>query len=267
MGGGSVTDSLFPRTAALSHDLIVLDEVASTNQYLVDHPGNPDRVRIVVSTNQTAGRGRLGRRWVSPAGSGVAVSVALPRQNSSGGVDVAFAQRVSLISGAAVAEVISAYVDARVQVKWPNDVWVEGKKVAGILGEISPDARIIVGVGLNIDLSDSELPTPDATSLRAHGANPNGLADRFVADFVTVLLERSAEVTAGLPIDVRQWVEGTLATLGVPVTVDLPTGQQLVGTAESIHDDGSLAVRDQAGVVTVVTAGDVHHLRHLPTAT
>lgn len=259
-----MSDSRFPLTAALGHDLVVLDDVESTNRYLVEHLGEPNRVKIVVTTNQTAGRGRLDRAWLSPPGSGLALSVALPASLTPSPLTPAYLQLVSLVTGGCVAEAVTNEVSDEVMVKWPNDVLVGEKKVAGILGEIGPGSRIIVGVGLNIELAATQLPTVHATSLHLHGAHPPGLADRFVATFVPRLLNQVADVVDGLTVATQGWLEGWLTTLGRPVSVDYPTGERLVGVAEGLGQDGSLQVRDQSGRLVAVTAGDVYHLRHRP---
>ena len=257
----------FPLTAALGHDLVVLGEVGSTNQYLVDNPGETDRVKIVVTTHQSAGRGRRGRQWVTPPGAGVALSVGLPAGVFGPTLQTVDIQLVSLLSGVCVAMTVSRHVDAAVEVKWPNDVLVAGKKVAGILGEITPDQRVIIGVGVNLGIPHDHLPTADATSLHLHGAKLDGLADRFVADCVRELLERLPVVSTGLTTQSRSWVESWLGTLGRAVTVELPSGEEVSGVAEALGDDGSLVVQDRRGTRFTVTSGDVHHLRHSQDAT
>ena len=257
-----MSHSPFPLTASLGHDLVVLDDVDSTNRYLAGHPGDPARLTIAVTTNQTAGRGRMGRSWVSPAGAGLAISVALPAPLTPTPLTPHYLQLVSLVTGGCVAEAIEPEVTGRVEVKWPNDVLVEGKKVAGVLGEITTDHRVIIGVGLNISIPPAMLPTPQATSLHLHGANPDGLADRWMERFVFGLLERVGDVAAGMPSRTREWLVGWLSTLGHAVTVEAPDGSVVTGVAESLGDDGALQIRTGSGQLLSVTAGDVHHLRH-----
>ena len=253
---------LFPLTASTGHDLIVLDEVDSTNRYAAEHPGDSHRARVVVTTNQTAGRGRMTRTWVSPPGAGIAISVALPSSLTPTPLTPEYIQLVSLVAGACAAQAVAAEVVEPVRVKWPNDVLVGGKKVAGVLGEISPEHRVIVGVGLNISIPLADLPTPDATSLHLHGANPDGLADRWAAAFVVTLLERVGDVVVGMPPHARQWLAGWLATLGQPVLVENADGSVFRGVAEALGADGSLQVRQPSGRLVAVTTGDIRHLRH-----
>ncbi len=124
---------------------------------------------VAVAEEQTAGRGRLGRSWEAPAGTSVLVSVLLLPA-----VEAARLPELSLVAGGAVTEAIAAATGLKPTLKFPNDVLIFGRKVAGILAE-SSDGRVVLGIGVNVNQTREQLP-PDAqtepTSLRAELGEP-----------------------------------------------------------------------------------------------
>jgi BirA family biotin operon repressor/biotin-[acetyl-CoA-carboxylase] ligase len=153
--------------------------------------------------------------------------------------------------------------------KWPNDVLVGpmpgARKVAGILAEVatSRPPALVLGVGLNVTTTESDLPVPTATSLRIEGSattDRDTLLRALLRELAAVLTrwqEAGGDVVgSGLAAEVRE----VCLTLGRPVRVELPGGQPLVGVAEELADDGRLVVRTPDGAVPV-PAGDVVHLR------
>jgi BirA family biotin operon repressor/biotin-[acetyl-CoA-carboxylase] ligase len=231
-------------------DLRVVAETASTNADLADEArdGRPAGA-VLVAERQTAGKGRLGRQWESPARAGIAVSVLLRP-------DPATRQRqgwLPLLAGVALVEAVRRVSEVEAVLKWPNDLLVDDRKCAGILAE-GVDGAVVVGVGLNTTLRENELPGPDATSLQLAGA---ATVDRD--PLLRELLRR-------LEAWYRTWEDGHLpvkeaytqlcATVGRDVRVELPGREPLRGRAEGIDDDGRLVVDG-----TPVAAGDVVHLR------
>ena len=254
-----------PLTRALPIELTVLEEVASTNDYLVAHPGDPTTFRLVVTDNQTTGRGRQGRTWSSPAGSGIAVSVGLPLQphggGGGGGADPAWLSVLPLLVGAVLADAIDKEVADPVTVKWPNDVLVGGKKVAGILVERVPHVGVVVGFGVNTHYPDGSLPTPQSTSLHLHGAIGPAVADRVISNAVGALIELWG-AGPDLPEGVWEALLARLDTVGRDVRVDFPDGSIVTGRAVGIRRDGALRLEPSDGTPEVaVVAGDVWHLR------
>jgi BirA family transcriptional regulator, biotin operon repressor / biotin---[acetyl-CoA-carboxylase] ligase len=203
---------------------------------------------LVTAGEQSAGRGRQGRRWSAPAGSALLMSLILRDP-----------PRLTPLA-AAVAVAVVAGEDARI--KWPNDVQVDGRKLAGILTERAGDA-LVLGVGLNVSLRDDELPTADATSLQLEGSP--------VVDRPPVLLSilrslgegyaafEAAAGDAGASGLRAAYVE-LCATLGRDVRVELPGGRTVTGTAADIDAEGRLVLTGPAGD-EAVGAGDVVHLR------
>lgn len=248
------------RAAAVASRLAVVAQSASTNAELRERSADADawpHLSVLVTDTQTAGRGRLDRNWVAPAGSALAVSVllrALPDDLSARGW-------IPLAAGVAMTDAVAAQLPGHdVGLKWPNDVLVDGRKICGILAEATADA-VIVGSGVNTAMTAEQLPVPTATSFAAVGAVAD--ADRLIADYLTRLdallgaLHRGAHaVSSGLHAD----AVARCATLGRQVRVMLPGGAELTGTATGIDEDGRLVVADAAGEHPI-SAGDVVHVR------
>lgn len=208
----------------------------STQTTLVTEGGRDGRV--VVADHQTAGRGRAGRTWLDVPGAMLMFS-ALLRD-----VPTDRAGLVSLQAGLAVARALGP--DARL--KWPNDVRINGRKVCGILGELS-SGYVVVGIGVNVGHAEGDLPEEiEATSIRiATGEAPR-------RDDVCAAILR--ELDAVLRDD--GWLDeyrSRCETLGSRVRVELTDGT-FEGTAEAVLDDGALVVEGRA-----VVAGDVIHVR------
>ena len=244
----------FPRTASLDVDLTVLPDVGSTNTFLRQHSGHPDRVGVVVTDNQTSGRGRQDRVWSLPAGAGLAVSVRLPAVG-----DATWGGAFPLLVGGVVCDVVGRETGVVASLKWPNDVLVAGKKVSGILCE-AHDGGLIAGVGVNLNYPEEDLPTPQATSLHMHTDVDHTLPDRLVHGIVLGLIDAVSKARAGLLPALLGAVSDKLATIGQHVRVDFPDGTRREGTATGMGDDGSLQLLWADGTRGVVVAGDVWHV-------
>ena len=209
---------------------------------------------VVVAEEQTAGRGRRGRTWVSPRG-GIWLSVILrPR------LPLAQLPLVGLAVAVAAARAIRVTTRLAARVKWPNDVLVDGAKVAGVLTEAGPDGEwIVVGVGINANVEPSELPQDlpqPALSLAGRLGAP---VDR--GELTRLLLREidhaygQLQEAAGAAHVVRSWRE-MADTLGRPVRVE-GQGRALDGIAVDVDDLGALLVRTADGAVERVVAGEV----------
>lgn len=230
-------------------DVRRFDEVESTNTVAANlaREGAGDGL-VVVADHQTAGRGRLGRRWQAPPGTSLLVSVLLRPGPPPGHAHLPMIAMALAASDAC--EAVCGGV--RPLLKWPNDLVVGDRKVGGILGEATAESAV-VGLGLNVAWGDVDPPPP--------GGSLDGLAGRPVSRddlldaLLTALADRLAQETAGLLDDYR----ARSATLGRRVAVALWAGK-VEGEATGITPDGHLIVDD--GVrVHVITAGDVIHLR------
>jgi BirA family biotin operon repressor/biotin-[acetyl-CoA-carboxylase] ligase len=237
----------------------VLDAVGSTNAELAARARTGgESGAVLVAESQTAGRGRLDRVWTAPARSGLTFSVLLrPAQ-----VAPASWGWFPLLAGVAVAGALGPLAELDVALKWPNDVLVGDRKLAGILAERVDDA-LVLGVGINVSLRADELPVPTATSLHLEGS--------AVVDRMPVLLAvlRSMGHLYGEFADasgdadasgLRSSYRGLSSTLGVPVRAELPGGRVVTGTAIDIDASGRLVVETTDGAEPI-GAGDVVHLR------
>ncbi|MFB4348220.1 biotin--[acetyl-CoA-carboxylase] ligase [Microbacterium sp. CR_7] len=248
------------RTREIASRVEELDEVGSTNAALrvlaTDADGWP-HLSVLLTENQTAGRGRLDRTWSAPAGSALAASVVLRRLPD----DASARGWIPLAAGLAMVEAVAAQLpDHAVSVKWPNDVLVDGRKICGILAEGTGEA-VIVGSGVNTAMTEAELPVPTAISFAALGSTAH--VDRLLATYLEQLsasIEALAEAGDAVSSGLHAAVVDRCATIGLDVRVSLPGDRFLEGRAETIDEDGRLVVR--AGDEThAVSAGDVVHVR------
>jgi BirA family biotin operon repressor/biotin-[acetyl-CoA-carboxylase] ligase len=233
------------------------DQIDSTNTYVRDQArlGAAEGL-VAVADHQTAGRGRLGRRWESPPGANLLASVLL-RPN----IDPADLHLCTTV--VALAAMDACRVAARVEtvLKWPNDLLVGGAKVAGILAEAefagADLAAVVVGIGINVGWPGP--PEAGGTSLEAATGSP---VDRRA--LLHALLASLGEHRAGLEAAAGRRAlaeEGRrrCATLGQQVRVTLE-GEEITGRAVAVDDAGHLVVETPTGSRRV-TAGDVVHLR------
>ncbi len=243
--------------------------LASTNATLRE---DPVPGRVVVADHQSQGAGRLGRSWTAPPDTALAISVAVPAPK-----DPAAGGWVPLVTGLAV---VRALADSRYAVearlKWPNDVLVRDGtgwgKVGGILAQQTRDPRhgpvVVVGTGLNVDQVREQLPVATATSWRlARGGAvlPDGAREAFVHDYLDRLLAVLAPLLDEAPGEglerLRADYRLVCSSVGRRVRVQLPAGEDVVGVAREVADDGRLVVVDSGGLEHRFSAGDVRHLR------
>jgi BirA family biotin operon repressor/biotin-[acetyl-CoA-carboxylase] ligase len=262
----SPLDDAALRAAALDsagwRKLDVVAETGSTNADLIARVAAGEDVAwaVLIAENQTAGRGRNGRSWSAVPRAQITMSVGVPVE----GLPAAGWGWVPLITGLAVVDAVAEVTGIKVGLKWPNDVLDvhDGRKLAGILAEVAtPSSVIVVGVGLNVSLRAEELPEPTATSLSVLGADD---PDRgaLIGALLRQLRRRVDVLTGAGGADadlVADYVANSL-TISSRVRATLPGDRQVVGDALSIDDQGRLRI-DTGGGVTVVSAGDIVHLR------
>jgi BirA family biotin operon repressor/biotin-[acetyl-CoA-carboxylase] ligase len=226
-----------------------LVETDSTNRYALDEArsGAPDGL-VVVADHQQAGRGRLGRTWSAPAGASLLVSVLLRP-----GLEPDERHVVVVAAAVAMADAVAATTGVRADLKWPNDLLVGERKLAGILAEAAGDA-VVVGIGVNLDWP--EIPAElagIATACNLEGGNPVA-REELLAAFLSRYELRLADLDA-----TREEYRTRLATLGRTVRVER-AADTLVGTAVDVDAAGRLLV-DVDGTIETISAGDVIHLR------
>ena len=215
-------------------------EETETTQGLFE-PDDPEGA-VAAADHQTAGRGRLGRRWEAPPGTAITASVLL---RPPAGTPV---QQLSLVAGLAVAETVEAALDLSAQIKWPNDVMVDRRKVAGVLAE-AREGVLVLGIGLNVNQTREELPADarvQAASLRTVDS-----IERDRAPLLADLLER-------LERHYDAWVAGGLDAVFDGIgSRDFLRGRRLSvdgheGVGNGIDREGRLLVGERA-----VSSGEV----------
>ena len=266
------------RPGGLWQAVEVVDRTGSTNADLLARAldGAPEGM-VLAAEEQSAGRGRMGRAWVSPPRAALTFSLLV----RPAAVPPARRGWLPLLAGVAVATAVTAVTGVPTRLKWPNDVLTGPAKLAGILAEAAGDA-VVVGVGLNVSTEPGELPPPGpgalaATSLRiaasaapevAASAAPATAAPEREPLLIAILggFERwyQAWCRAGGDPDrcgLRAGYTELSGTIGRRVRAELPGGQVLSGPAVGVDPDGRLLVRVSSGTVVPVAAGDVVHLR------
>lgn len=234
-----------------------VESTGSTNTDLVTlastEPQNYPHLSVLVAGSQTAGRGRTGRAWVSPAGKSLSISVLVrPRWTPE---QLGW---LPLVAGVAMRNAIAgALPGSEVGLKWPNDVQVGGLKISGILAELLPGLTgVVIGAGLNLTLTKEELPIQTATSLLLEGASVS--ADDILSTYLRELANLT-ESFDGIPDRVR----AACSTIGQQVRAILPTEEEVLGIAVGIDETGRLLIQTAAAEpLFAVSAGDVTHLRH-----
>ncbi len=243
-------------TRHFGRHLVVRDSVESTNDDAWDllAQGAPDGA-VVIAGTQTRGRGRLGRTWHTPPGSGLAMSLVLHL-----GCDPEPLATLPLVAGLALATALDRF-GAGAQLKWPNDVLLDGHKVAGILCERRRAAggldAAVVGVGVNVSQSREEFP-PElrdrATSLTLAG---HAIAREHVAaEFLNAFERLWAEHAEGDRTQAIAAWRSHASFWGTPVVANTPAGV-VRGIARTLDDTGALVLDTGDGTVVRVIAGDV----------
>jgi BirA family biotin operon repressor/biotin-[acetyl-CoA-carboxylase] ligase len=230
-------------------EVVYRDSIDSTNRLARELAAEGRSNVAVVADEQTGGRGRLDRTWASPSGGVWLSALVRPR------VPAAHAPLYTLAAAVATTRAVRE-TGVEAEIKWPNDVLVDGQKLAGILTEMEGEADrvawLVAGVGLNADIDPAGLPTEDATSLRAEGVDVDRrlLTQRLLEEFHALHENREAVLPAW-----REYAD----TLGRRVRVETG-GRTVEGEATDIEFPGTLRV-DTGDSVETVAAGDCEHLR------
>jgi BirA family transcriptional regulator, biotin operon repressor / biotin---[acetyl-CoA-carboxylase] ligase len=241
----------------------VVEESPSTNAVVAARARSGEREGlVVVAEHQTTGRGRLDRAWVTPPRAALTFSMLLTPVR----VPASQWPWLPLLAGVGTVEGVRRGAGVTCGLKWPNDVLVGERKVAGILVErIERQAgpAAVIGIGLNVSSVRAELPVPTASSLALEGATS---LDRS-ALLVAVLNEVAAAYTSwrdaasvGGSTSLPASYALLCSTIGRRVRVELPGGEQLTGDAVGVDLGGRLKVSTEGGL-RVLGAGDVVHLR------
>jgi len=257
---------LTPGTRWLGRRIELHEVVDSTNAIAEQRglEGAPDGL-VVIADRQTAGRGRLGRSFFSPGGRSLYMSVLLTAE-----LPLEHMHRHVFAAAVAVSECVRAALPARcsVEVKWPNDVLIDGRKTSGINSSVSLEAgRVrfgVLGVGVNVNLEASELP-PElreiATSLRIAGGKSLdrvAFGERLLARLETEI----DDVRTGAFTGVLERFRKSFTMAGKRVHVGGPgVAREVIGTVQGLDEDGALLVEPRNGPVERILAGDVTLVR------
>lgn len=299
--GASAASVRMPATCRAADQVTLLDEVGSTNtlarQMVADgridltglsNPVNPMKIAVVAADTQSAGRGRLDHTWTSRPGESFTVTfvVAVPRAVA---VDESVNGWLQMIAGLSTLDAIDdalAVSGARPlagdgaerqiapRLKWPNDVYLAGRKLGGILAEMVPlpqhgddagasSVAIVFGIGLNLDVPADRLPTDESTSLQLHYAplpSSDGLRDAIAAGVVRSLRRRLAAFVSDprrrAAVLLRETRERSY-TLGRHAVAHFADGTEMEGVAEDLNPDASLILRTADGAEHTVRTADV----------
>jgi BirA family biotin operon repressor/biotin-[acetyl-CoA-carboxylase] ligase len=248
--------SRLPEFRVIGRDVRVFQETSSTNDVVekLARDGVAEGV-VVFAESQTKGRGRLGRKWISPAGQGLWFSVLLRPQLPPGSVT-----QLTIAAATAVARAIRVQTGLLPQIKWPNDIWIQNKKVAGILTELSAELDrvryVVIGIGVDVNVREfpPELATV-ATSLSESAGRPFVRAE-IAAAILQELDGDYARIKHGEFAALAEEWEQQCITLGQRVQIHIGD-RKLTGRAESLDNDGALLLRTDHGHLERIVGGDV----------
>jgi BirA family biotin operon repressor/biotin-[acetyl-CoA-carboxylase] ligase len=250
LSAAAITDGL--ATRFIGHEVSCYPSLPSTNDVAKTRSQEGAKEgMVIVAEEQTAGRGRIKRRWLSPRG-GIALSIILYPP-------LDYLSSLIMVASLAVAGSIERVTGLKAQIKWPNDVLVNGKKVCGIL--VESDVRgnkvdyAVIGIGINVNLKLSEFPqiAPMATSLSQELGRD--VSRREIVRSLLTEAERLYMALSEGDLVFKQWRE-RLVTLGQEVQVSSAEATYK-GIAESVARDGSLLLRQPDGNLLKIVAGDV----------
>jgi BirA family biotin operon repressor/biotin-[acetyl-CoA-carboxylase] ligase len=234
------------RLGRLGSSISYFSTVASTNDIAAERAANGDEGAVVLAEAQTAGRGRMGRGWFSPPGNGLYVSVVLA---PAGSVDGERALTlVTLAAGVALAEGVEAAAALRADIKWPNDLYVARRKLAGVLAEAAPQSSgvpptVVLGYGINVGASAYPPALVDrATSLETELGRPVDRPLLFV-ETLAALARRYDDLLGGrFDAILDAWRARAPRSRGARVSWTTPGGVRS-GTTAGVDDRGALLVQ------------------------
>ena len=257
----------FSNSSEFASKLQYLPEIGSTNTELLRlataSPTEWPDFSVLLTDNQTAGRGRLDRSWVANPGDALAISVILRPAT----FDIKSFGWLPLIAGLAMTNCVKSLIEsAEVSLKWPNDVLVNEEKISGILAEVLPSGDgVVIGAGLNLRQDKMALPIPNATSLflhNVHGFTLDDILVRYLASFKRLYEDFSAAGGDAEESGIRAEILEASSTIGSKVQVLLPDGSEFSGKAAGLDNDGRLLVAMSDPLeIRAVAAGDIKHLR------
>lgn len=249
------------KTKTIGKRAYYFDSIDSTQNFAIEIASNlKENGTVVVSQKQTRGRGRLGRKWLSPAG-GIWISIVLQPK-----FDIAMSTLFPSAAALALSNTIEKIIGKKVELKWPNDVTINGKKVAGMLIDVSIESNkieyLVLGVGINFKVNASQLEKSLKTSENFYGVtsliendeNPILFVKSFLVELEKIfeLLEKGEN-----KIIINDWTKKS-STIGKDVSV-LTSDGKIKGKAIKLDSDGALIVKENNQFRRIL-AGDIVHL-------
>lgn len=247
----------------MNFTILHFDAIESTNTEAVNQARRgADEGLCVVARAQTAGRGRHGRRWISEKDAGLYFSIVLRPV-----IKNRFLPLITLMTAVAVADTLKNTYGLEPDIKWANDVHVKGKKICGILAEMTGTVKgtaIIVGIGIN--LKSSNFPAEIADIATSIEAETNRAADverlltsltRFLNYFYDIL-----QGAGGAKTIVEEWVKRSSYAFGKSVRVRLEN-ETISGVTDGLEENGALRMKSENGALRIVQAGDLENLRNV----
>lgn len=255
--GSGLRNVIFSAEKIIHHDV-----TDSTNrQAMVLAAAGAPEGTLVVAETQTGGRGRRGRVWFSPTGENIYASVILRPT-----IPPSQAPRITLMTAVALAEALRKQANLPARIKWPNDVLISGKKIAGILTEISTDMDrvdyVVIGLGVNVNTREADLPSDIAelaTSVRIASGSRVSRATLLCGILESIDACYTQFQEEGFSPIMDRWRRYN-NVIGQRVSVDM-LGKRHIGTVENVNDDGVLILRSDDGHLTRIFSGDVTRLR------
>ena len=245
------------KTTAIGRKILSYDTVRSTNEIAFDMAKKGlGEGTVVVADGQTHGKGRLGRHWNSPKGKGIYLSLILRPPLAPQGI-----AKLTLLASLAVARAVRTLTSLQPQIRWPNDVLIQKKKLAGVLTEMSAEQDrlnfVIVGIGINVNNSRELLP-PEATSLRLETGEKQSrvhLTQVLFHEFERIYCDFKEGNSSKWLDECRK----LSSILGHRVRVEAPTPRE--GYAVDLDEEGALVLRLDNGFTERLLAGDVLKVR------
>lgn len=245
----------------MNFTILRFDRIESTNTEAMNQAKQgADEGLCVVADQQTKGRGRHGRTWISEKDAGLYFSVVLRPK-----IEMRFLPLITLMSAVAVFDTLEKLYDLKPDIKWVNDIHVHEKKICGILAEMTETTKgtaLIVGIGINLKSSNFPFEIADiATSIEAEIKNSvsrnellNSLT-RFLNYFYDILQSEN-----GAKIIVEEWTRRSSYAFGKSVKVMLEN-ESVFGSTDGLEETGALRVKTDSGEIRIIQAGDVENLR------
>ncbi len=246
----------------IGHKIYYFPEIGSTNDeaFRLGVEGEPEGT-VVIADSQTQGRGRMHRIWHSPAGSNIYTSFILRPH-----LPPEAAPQISLVAGVAVAETLTQYCPGKIELKWPNDVLVKGKKICGILAQMKTVAEdvdfVVVGIGINVNIRENQFPAEIleiATSLSLETGQEISRQDLIIRLFENFAKWYKKLLQNGFTAIKEKWLN-LAPMIGQNVQI-VHFKETVTGKAIGIDDAGSLIIVTVQGEKMVINAGDATILK------